>query len=90
MKATKQFKIGEYVVGGIIRVNITGKVLEIKFQDYFSKEDVVTGSILTDHHDSYRQIKDFLETHGTPYYADKVIRWIESKVDLTKQGMFGW
>jgi hypothetical protein len=90
MKATKQFKIGEYVVGGIIRVNITGKILEIKFQDYYTKEDIVTGRVLTDLPDAERQIINILESHGTPYYADKVLEWIKSKVTLNKTSMFGW
>ena len=87
-KATKQFKIGEYVVGGIIRANVTGKVIEVKFQDYYSKEDIYTGSVMADEKDAERKLYMFLSEHGTSYYADEVIKWIKSKVEL--KSMFDW
>lgn len=90
-QTTKQFKIGEYVVGGIIRVNINGKVIQIKFQDWNTKEDIHTGTCLTTDDNARRMIMDFIEKHGTHYYADKVLKWIETKVELKAgSGFFNW
>lgn len=76
--ATKQFKIGEYVVGGIIRVTVTESTVEIKFQDYFTKVDVVSETF--NRHDDYswREMKEFLEDNGTYYYAMKVLDYIDN------------
>jgi hypothetical protein len=87
-QATKQFKFGESVIGGIIRVIITGKIIQIKFQDYYTKEDVVTGTVQSNQEDARRQMLNFLEENGTPYYAGKVMDWIESKVDLKSESVW--
>lgn len=79
---TKQFKIGESVVGGIIQVMVNGQIIRVNFKDYNTKEDVVTGSVLATDNNARGKLVKYLEDNGTPYYADKVVKWIESVVDL--------
>ena len=86
--ATKQFKIGEYIVGGIIRVNVSETEVEVKFQDYFTKEDVISETFNPKGDNAYRDIMNFIEDNGTHYHADKVVKYIESKVEL--KPLFGW
>lgn len=80
--ATKQFKIGEYAVGGIIKVDITGKVISIKALDYYSKKEVMSGSIMTDERDAYWKIFNYLHELTSSYYADKIMEFIKSKANL--------
>lgn len=75
---TKQFKIGEYVVGGVIRVTVNKNTVEIKFQDYFTKKDVLGKLFSRDDDDAYHYMKEFLEDNGTYYYAMKVLDYIDS------------
>ena len=81
-QATKNFKIGEYAVGGIIRVEVKGKVIIIKALDYNTKELVRAGSITTDTQGVESQIQNFLEELTSYYYAEKIMAWIKSKVEL--------
>ena len=78
--ATKQFKIGECAIGGIIKVDINGKLIQIKALDYYSKEQVSSGSGLTNEIGSKSKIQWYLEDLTTVFYADKVMKWIETKV----------
>jgi len=82
MKATKTFKIGEYAVGGKIRVKITGKVIQIEAIDWFSNEVLRSGSVLTTESDVRRKLDLFLIDLTSSYYTDKILEWIESKVKL--------
>lgn len=81
-QATKSFKIGEYAVGGIIKVMITGKVIQIQALDYNSKEVVQQGTVTTELRSAERQITDFLNDLTSSYYAGKIMDWITNKVDL--------
>jgi hypothetical protein len=85
---TKQFKIGEYVVGGIIQVNILGNDITINFRDYYTKEVILTQDFVSDSPRGYIELHNFLLHNGTAYYTDKVIKWIENIVPLKPQ--FGW
>ena len=86
--ATKQFKIGEYVVGGIIQVTTKKEEVEIKFNDYFTKETILSKTFSTNTNYARRNMVMFLEENGTSYYADKVMTWIESKVELETHSFF--
>ena len=81
-QATKSFKIGEYAVGGIIRVEIKGKVILIKALDYNTKEVVKQGTTTTEQQGVESQITEFLEDLTSYYYAEKIMDWIKNKVDL--------
>jgi hypothetical protein len=78
--AKKQFKIGERAVGGIIAVEITGKVIQIKALDYYSKEEVSSGSGMSDERNVQWKLDSYLNDLTTSYYADKIMTWIKSKV----------
>ena len=87
----KTFKIGEYVVGGIIEVVVNTKTITINFKDYYSKKVVVTNPLIITDRDIERDILFFIGDNGTHYYADKVLEYINSKVDMrSPNGMFGW
>jgi hypothetical protein len=80
--AKKQFKIGEYAVGGIIAVEINGKVIQVKALDYYSKEEVGTGTVMSNEPNAERKLENYLHDLTSSYYANKVLDWIKSKVNL--------
>jgi hypothetical protein len=86
--ATKSFKIGEYAIGGIIKVDINGKVIQVKALDYYSKKEVMSGSVMSDEYDAKRKLNNFLHELTSSYYAGKVMEWIESKVEI--RNPYGW
>ena len=86
--AKKTFKIGECAVGGIIAVEITGKLIQIKALDYYSKKEVSSGSAMSDEQDTPRKLDNYLNDLTTSYYADKIMTWIKSKVELKKHSYF--
>jgi len=88
MSATKSFKIGEYAVGGIIKVDIKGKLLSIKALDYNSKREVQSGSILTDEYDAYWKTMNYLNELTSSYYADKIMDFVKSKTQLNNRSNF--
>ena len=86
MKYTKHFKIGEYVVGGIIKVTGGDNIVNISFLDYTTKEVILkeTFNVLDigTRNKIFFYLADILPSNGTSYYADKVINFIETKVAL--------
>lgn len=89
----KTFKIGEYVIGGLIEVVANTKTIVINFRDMYSgsKEIVATKTFTINDSNVNRDMENFLTINGTSYYADKVIDHIRSKVDMpSPKGMFGW
>ena len=87
---TKSFKIGEYAKGGIIKVDIVGKSLTIKALDYNSKKEVMSGSVMVDEFDARWKVLNYLNELTSSYYADKVMKYIESKVELHKGSGWIW
>lgn len=93
-KHTKTFKIGEYARGGVITVEIVGKIIFVIGKDWdFSKgsnkgsdqsgaKEFTRGSVVATEENAYRKLSDFLNDLTTSYYADEIIKWIESKVEL--------
>ena len=91
-KSTKTWKIGEYCIGGIITVNITGKVIQIQIKDWDMSKGtrrssdqsnakvLFTGTVDTTDRNAYRKVYDFLIEQTTSYYTEQVIEWIEGKV----------
>ncbi len=82
------FRIGDWVVGGVIEVNILNDILTIKFLDYNSNELILVEEIRINSSDAYFKTREFLEEHGTPYYSDRILSWIESIVTLNKGNCF--
>ena len=93
-KATKTWKIGEYAKGGVITVEIVGKVISIigKEWDYSTgsrrssnqsnAKEFTRGTVTSDDREAYRKMYNFLTDLTTHYYADTILTWIESKVKL--------
>jgi len=82
MQAKKLFKIGECAVGGIIQVQLTGKVVVIKALDYATKELVEAGSVTTDTPGFENQIDNYLNELTSYYYAEKIMKWITEKTGI--------
>jgi hypothetical protein len=87
---TKSFKIGEYAIGGIIKVQINGKAIQVQALDYNSKKEVMSGSCMSDEYDARWKMLNFLNELTSSYYADKVLEWIESNVELHKGSGWIW
>lgn len=77
--ATKSFKIGEYCIGGIIKVEIKKDTVIFQALDYHSKNEVLnfTYSIKDI---NLRDVWFSLTELTTSYYADKIIDWIKLKI----------
>jgi len=92
--ATKTFKIGEYAKGGIITIEITGKIITIigKEWDYSTgsrrssnqnnAKEFTRGTVEATDDNVRRKLADFLCDLTTSYYADQITKWIETKVKL--------
>jgi len=81
--ATKTFKIGEYAMGGIIQVKITGKVIQIFVKEmYGDGETLRTGTTSTEDNDVERKLDNFLIDVTTSYYTGKVMKWIKEKTGM--------
>jgi len=94
-KATKTWKIGEYCKGGVITVEITGKVVHIigKEWDYSAGDRKSSNQSNAKEWtrltlmlyspclsaDAYDKCNDFLNDLTTSYYADEIIKWIKTK-----------
>lgn len=93
-KATKTWKLGEVAQGGVITVEITGKVIAIIGKDWDTStgyrkssnqsnaKEFTRGTVTADDSQAYRKMYDFLSDLTTHYYADSILKWIESKVKL--------
>jgi len=80
--AKKQFKIGEYAIGGIISINITGKVIQVKALDYFTKKEISSSTELSTDEEARRKLDEYLNYLTSYYYAEKILEWVESKITL--------
>ena len=91
--AKKTFKIGEYVVGGIIQVETKVNHVTVSFLDYNSKKVILTQDFPISV-DMMREIDWYISDNGTSYYADKVCTWIKDNVKFPESakrfGMSGW
>lgn len=95
-QATKTFKIGEYCKGGVITVEIKGKVIIIigkdwdystgsrKSSDQSNAKEFTRGTVTTDDEQASRKLTQFLNELTTHYYSEQVMDWIRSKVNLPK------
>ncbi len=93
--ATKTWKLGEVAQGGVITVEITGKVITVIGKEW----DFSTGSrrssnqsnakeftrktFSTDAGNVQRELADFLCELTTSYWADQIEKWIKSKVKFS-------
>lgn len=97
MAQSKTFKIGEYAKGGVITVEIKGKTVTVigkdwdfstgsrKSSDQSNAKEFTRSSFDSTLNDSYRKTLDFLCDLTTSYYADEIMKWIESKIKFEKK-----
>jgi len=95
-QATKTFKIGEYAKDGVITVEIHGKIITIigkewdystgsrKSSDQSNAKEFTRGTTVCTEPNSYRHVMNFLCDLTTSFYAEQVMKWIESKVTFNK------
>jgi hypothetical protein len=100
MKHTRTFKIGESCAGGVITVEITGKVIAViqkewdtstgytKKSSQKNAEELSRGTILSTDPHAEQKILDYLNVITTSYWADTVLAWIKSKVKLKEESMW--
>jgi hypothetical protein len=91
---TKTWKIGEVCQGGIITVEIHGKVISVIGKEWdFSKgsrrssdqsgaKEFTRGTIVSTDVDAESKIENFLTDLSTPYWAGKILEWVKSKVEI--------
>jgi len=97
--ATKTWKIGEYCKGGIITVETTKKQVTIigkewdmskgcrRSSDQSNAKEWTRKTVQIDNRNIDRELNDFLCDLSTSYYADEIMKWIESKIE-TKNRIF--
>ena len=75
----KTFKIGEYAVGGIIKVEYlkAKEIIVVEFLDYFTKEIVLSHSFNTN---QLWEMEFFIEDNCTSFWADKITNYVKSKL----------
>jgi hypothetical protein len=77
---TKQFKIGECAVGGIIKINTESKnnlhTITIAALDWYSKQELFSATFRMN---DERKIDNYLNELTTSYYSDKIINYIKNK-----------
>jgi hypothetical protein len=71
----KEFKIGEYAVGGIIKVDKGAKLVRIQALDWDDKDVLRSKTFPVDYTDA---MDEFLNDLTTSYYADKIIDYIKN------------
>jgi hypothetical protein len=87
--AHKQFKIGEYAIGGIIDITINKNELTIKALDWDTKETLMGRIFDANGVDSWHSINEWLHELTSSYYADKCMEYIEKHISFTERA-FGW
>lgn len=82
--ATKSFKIGEYAIGGIIKVDISNTTISIKALDYNTKV-IVMESFFPNYDNPYWEMLEFLNELTSSYHADKVLEYITQNSNIEKK-----
>lgn len=93
-KSTKTWKLGEYCKGGIITVEITGKIIVVigkewdkskgysRSSDQSNAKEWTRGTAEATDPNVHRKLDNFLSDLTTSYYAYQIINWIKTKVKL--------
>ena len=91
---TKTFKFGEYAKGGVITAQITGKLVVIIGKEWdFSKgskrssdqsnaKEFTRGSVMANEERAQTKVYNFLTDLTTDYYAEQILKWIKTKINL--------
>lgn len=98
--ATKTWKLGELSKGGVITVETTANKVAVIAKEWDTSKGFSKGSdqskakewnrleVSTTDSDAKSKIDWFLFDLTTSYYADEVMKWIESKVSFKRE--FEW
>ena len=81
-KASKQFKIGESAIGGIIVAIIVDNLVTIEARDWNTSKVVQEKSIGITDPNARQQVDEYLNELTSSYHAEKVMEYIESKTQL--------
>lgn len=92
---TKTWKIGEYSKTGIITINVSKKTITVieKEWDYSkgsskgsnqSQARIVNENEVENKPGAYHILYNILSDNTTHYYADTILKWIETKTKLEK------
>ena len=80
----RTFRIGEFAVGGIIRVRINLESIFIQTLDYDTEEEVTRNSFpLND--ESYWLINDRLHELTSSFYAERIMKFIEENAEIQSE-----
>lgn len=82
--ATKTFKIGEYAIGGKIKVSITAQAVTIQALNWTSNS-VVMEKTIPNAEGRYWNAREFLEELTSSYYADEVLKYIIANSSITHE-----
>ena len=94
MAHTKTFKLGELSRGGVITVEITGKLIVVigkewdiskgfkRNSDQSNAKEFTRGSCMSYEDNARYKLFEYLSDLTTSGYADKIIDWIKTKVKL--------
>ena len=98
--ATKTWKLGEYSKGGVITIETTAKKVAVIAKEWDYSQGCNKGSdqskakewnrleVSTTDSDARSKIDWFLFDLTTSYYADEILKWIETKVSFKSE--FDW
>ena len=98
--ATRTWKIGEYCAGGIITAQTTAKSVTLiqkewdyskgsrRSSDQSGARELDRITVPVDSNNSPRALSDWLHNITTSYYADQVMQWVRTKVDLVSHSYF--
>jgi hypothetical protein len=78
---TKTFNIGEYAIGGRIKVTLSKSVLQIQALDWATRSVVRQQTFQVDRDQGMTDATWFLEDLSTSYYADQIINFVKSKMN---------
>lgn len=78
---TKTFNIGEYAIGGRIKVTLTKSVLQIQALDWATRSVVRQQTFQVDCDQGITDATWFLGDLTTSYYADQIISFVKSKMN---------
>jgi hypothetical protein len=96
-KYTKTWKLGEVCQGGVITVEINGNVISIigkdwdysagsnKSSDQSNANEFTRCNIGITDMETHFKCYMFLTDLTTSYWADEIIKWIETKVNLKRE-----
>jgi hypothetical protein len=83
--ATKQFKIGERAIGGIIKVVIEKNLITVSALDYYSKKEVCSKKFWLSGYDVEYDVELYLDELSTSYHASKIMEYIKTKVTFNQK-----